>query len=530
MAPKPSESVADTAPLWGPADGRPDIDVPDRYWACYFILYLLGIGSLLPWNALITPTEYFQLRLTGSPFISSFESILSVSFTFFSFTWVVLLQWLQHVIPIRVCILGGLVTLLLALGTLTVLAIEPLFAADDELLDMLASGATGQFVALISCAAICGIGQAFLTVMTYSYAAVYQRPQYLQAISGGQGVAGLSVTLANALLKLPGIVHECASDGDEARAPITTLRLSEGGPSVSHARDLIAAASVYFSASCVVILACIGAFLVLEQLPFTRARQRMAEHATYVHATTQSERVNTDSSSSTERPLLHHVFASDHPSPPGEHRTTSGAGPNGAVMGASGGARARIMPTGGSTGGTGIGDSHSEGIRRRVAMSDEPEMASLDTRVAIDALVAGDADARLGGVRGTCSLVARLWKWCASISLVYIVTIAIFPALTVTIAPSGGSCASKQLFVPLGFVIFNLGDTIGRNLPCLLSRPSTILTAVVSRVIFAPLFMLCYTGSGDAAGPLQLPIFEGMDVMPFVIMSVSLTSNGLITS
>jgi hypothetical protein len=113
---------------------------------------------------------------------------------------------------------------------------------------------------------------------------------------------------------------------------------------------------------------------------------------------------------------------------------------------------------------------------------------------------------------------------------VYIVTIAIFPALTVTIAPSGGSCASKQLFTPFGFVIFNLGDTIGRNLPCLLSRPSTILTAVVSRVVFAPLFMLCYTGSGDAAGPLQLPIFEGTDVMPFVIMSASMTSNGLLSS
>jgi hypothetical protein len=42
--------------------------------------------------------------------------------------------------------------------------------------------------------------------------------------------------------------------------------------------------------------------------------------------------------------------------------------------------------------------------------------------------------------------------------------------------------------------------------------------------------MLCYTGSGDAAGPLQLPIFEGTDVMPFVIMSASMTSNGLLSS
>ena len=154
-----------------------DEAITDRYWLAYFILYLLGVGSLLPWNVMITPTQYFQLRFDGSPFVSSFESVLSVSFTFTCLLGVISFQWLQHVIPIRVSILSGLLLMLLALGTLAVLATTPLFASDDEILDVLAGSSSVQFVALITCGAICGIGQAFLTVNSYAYAAVYQRPQ-----------------------------------------------------------------------------------------------------------------------------------------------------------------------------------------------------------------------------------------------------------------------------------------------------------------------------------------------------------------
>jgi len=127
-------------------------------------------------------------------------------------------------------------------------------------------------------------------------------------------------------------------------------------------------------------------------------------------------------------------------------------------------------------------------------------------------------------------MIGLLWKWCLSIWLVYVVTIAIFPSLTVTIVAEGGSCAWQDLFGPLGFVLFNLGDTIGRNLPCLLSSTTTILTAVGSRLAFAPFFMLCYTGSGDAAGPLQLPTFAGTDALPLGLMLFFSMSNGWLTS
>lgn len=186
----------------------PDEAVPDRWWLAYLVMYGLGVGSLLPWNALITPAEYFQLRLRP-PFQSSFESILSVSFTSTSFVMVLLLQRLQHFLSLRVRIYGGLTLLLLSLGTLLVLAITPLLSERDDLLDTLENGATTQAIALFVCGALCGIGQAFMTVSTMSYAAIFRRPSYLQAVSGGQGVAGLSITIANAVLVMPGAVGEC---------------------------------------------------------------------------------------------------------------------------------------------------------------------------------------------------------------------------------------------------------------------------------------------------------------------------------
>jgi len=141
--------------------------------------------------------------------------------------------------------------------------------------------------------------------------------------------------------------------------------------------------------------------------------------------------------------------------------------------------------------------------------------------------------------------------------LVYAVTIALFPSLTSTIiaAPYSNSssyymtgvsigarmdplrfhasqaaipgCEWAHLFVPLGFVLFNLGDMTGRGLPCLLRSPTAILVIVVCRIAFAPLFMLCHTAQG---GALQLPLFWGSDAMPFIFIALFSTSNGWMTS
>ena len=45
----------------------------------YFIFFLLGIGSLLPWNAFITASAYYKARFCGTPFFVNFEAFFSVA-------------------------------------------------------------------------------------------------------------------------------------------------------------------------------------------------------------------------------------------------------------------------------------------------------------------------------------------------------------------------------------------------------------------------------------------------------------------
>ena len=113
----------DQAPvgLW---EGRRDDLVLDRCSSVYLIMMLLGVGSLLPWNALITPIVYLRLRISGSGFESSFESMFSTIFTWTSFFSVLVLQKLQHHLSLQLRILGSLGLLLVVFALLTVLAID----------------------------------------------------------------------------------------------------------------------------------------------------------------------------------------------------------------------------------------------------------------------------------------------------------------------------------------------------------------------------------------------------------------------
>lgn len=461
----------------------------DRFGLAYMIMMLLGVGSLLPWNALITPIEYLKLRIAGSAFESSFESMFSTMFTSVSFLSLLAMQALQHHLSLQVRIIGSLLLLLLVFGLLTALAIAPLAVSEDVLLDRLREEAAGQFTVLMLCGALCGLGQAFLSGSAMAYASIFAQPKYLQAVSGGQGLAGLSVTVGSLLISLPGITRVCSSGAPPAldsyaNAAGSPLLLhsssSASGFSASHARDVVAAAAVYFGAACAITITCIAAFLFIERLPFTRARKRLLR----------------DESANSSTPLAGGSSGSD--------------------------GQSVVVPLD-ATAAASAGSSSMEPSQGPSPVNIEAAQATHDV-----------ADDDISTVR----LLADLWDWSISISLVYIVTIAIFPALTSTImaVPSAngtgvhgqaGHCEWSHMFGPIGFVVFNLGDTIGRNLPCVLRGPRVILFIACARVAFAPLFMLCYTAAG---GALQLPLFAGDDALALVIMAVFSTTNGWLTS
>lgn len=72
---------------------------------------------------------------------------------------------------------------------------------------------------------------------------------------------------------------------------------------------------------------------------------------------------------------------------------------------------------------------------------------------------------------------------------IYVITLAVFPAVTVQIISS-----KPTVYISLHFLIFNLGDWIGRTLPiwkaCQVSSDKVMMAFVILRTLFIPVFML----------------------------------------
>ncbi|KAL1504091.1 hypothetical protein AB1Y20_010501 [Prymnesium parvum] len=426
----------------------------DHCYFVWFIMYLQGVGALFPWNAFITPVDYFQLRFEGSSFKSSFESIFTTTFTLMGILTIIALQWAQEYVSVSTRIKGSLVLLLLIFAVVTLLAVLPLFKSDDTFLESLSDGAGFQFGILELCVGLSGMAVAVLTGSVTSYSSIYGSGAYIQAVVGGQGIAGLTVSLGNMLRSVPSVSNDCAGTQSDQLA---------------HDREVVTGAAIYFGASCFVLFCCLVSFIHVEKIPFTRACLKQSEglppSPTMPSATDMDGMLLQRASGSSRLgsvPLLNHAAC---------------------------------------------GEEAPEPYTQLAALAAPPRLAR------------------------------TLWKWCLSMTLIYTVTIALFPSLTANIESTGSGIAGQSdclwsnpksgLFGPFLFVMFNLGDTIGRNLPPSLSRVNVILALVACRVVFVPLFILCKSNSDD---PLLPSLLNSSDAFPILVMLVFAVSNGWLTS
>jgi hypothetical protein len=119
-----------------------------------------------------------------------------------------------------------------------------------------------------------------------------------------------------------------------------------------------------------------------------------------------------------------------------------------------------------------------------------------------------------------------------SVTFVFLVTIGLFPCLTVFLE-SKSKCNDvnnrfqNDMFVPFFFVMFNLFDFIGRVAAGAL-RPlftaSNVWIGAAARIVFFPLFLLCRVSNS------QLPVVFGDDAFPIVFMMLFALSNGYVAS
>ena len=71
------EDIHERTALFQKKDDAPE----DTHNMAYYIFFLLGIGSLLPWNAFITASEYYRNRFCGTDYVLNFEAWFSVAYS-----------------------------------------------------------------------------------------------------------------------------------------------------------------------------------------------------------------------------------------------------------------------------------------------------------------------------------------------------------------------------------------------------------------------------------------------------------------
>jgi hypothetical protein len=159
----------------------------------------------------------------------------------------------------------------------------------------------------------------------------------------------------------------------------------------------------------------------------------------------------------------------------------------------------------------------------------------------------------------TCELISMIGRHCFSVCFVFVVTLSVFPAITSEIRSksnlSNERCPKAGRF-PFGagvwqalfFLIFNVGDTVGRLLAGL-GRPFAAKHVVwisLARVGFIPLFLLCTLASktsggkgpspetlydgGDTGGVMPSLGFFHEDYWPVLFMAIMAISNGWVAS
>jgi len=116
------------------------------------------------------------------------------------------------------------------------------------------------------------------------------------------------------------------------------------------------------------------------------------------------------------------------------------------------------------------------------------------------------------------------------------VTLSLFPGVTSmihSVAESPANRLTTDLFVPLGYVLFNAGDLLGRLLagcwPKVAPRPKLVLAGSILRLIFVPLILLCYI---KPIGEKEwfLPVWFANDAFPHLFILLMATTNGFLGS
>lgn len=251
-----------------------DLVPKDKWNLAYALLFLEGLGLLFPWNVFITAKSYFQYRVCGTSFEHNFENFFGIVFNISNVLSLIVALKVQHKIPVRKRAAAPLI-----LNTLVFLVVLILVMVPPDVL-----GGDLFFAITLICVAISGFCTAFLQGGVFGLAGLLP-PMYMQAVMGGNGLAGVMVSVSSVLSQAIGAPP--SSNESECDAPMRPYD------------EVKWPAFAYFLVSVVVLTLCVFGYIVLVKLPFVR-------HFIDAHApTTRYEALEDDVEGSRTSPGIH---------------------------------------------------------------------------------------------------------------------------------------------------------------------------------------------------------------------------------
>ncbi|NXD44287.1 S29A3 protein, partial [Copsychus sechellarum] len=241
MLPAATSLPPDQEPLLeDPAGSRYSRQKPgDRWNAAYVIFFLLGIGSLLPWNFFITAKHYWRYKLQNcsdepgpegqvtSDLRDYFESYISIASTVPSVLCLIGNFLLVNKVPASVRILSSLFVMLAVFLVITVLV-----KVDTS------SWTTSFFALTVGCVAVVSSASTVFSSSVFGLSSCFPM-RNLQALISGQAMGGTISAVASVI-------------------------------DLAAAADVTDSALAYFLTADIFIVICIMVYLLLPRLEYSR--------------------------------------------------------------------------------------------------------------------------------------------------------------------------------------------------------------------------------------------------------------------
>lgn len=210
----------------------------DKWNICYILLFIQGLGILFPWNTVITAKDYWDRRMCSPEFNSIYMYVFTFTFNVCNVLGMYFCVKYQHLYSLSNRIIVPLVLIAAIFAWITIASL----ISPEKL------GDSAIFWSSACCMVVLGGCTAVFQAGIFGLAGLLP-PIYSQAVMVGQGLAGVTVSLNGVLTTLDG--------------PKRSANVCDDNYEVVKWNSF-----TFFLLSALILLFCVLAFVVLNNLPF----------------------------------------------------------------------------------------------------------------------------------------------------------------------------------------------------------------------------------------------------------------------